>query len=412
VRILIISQWCTPEPDLKAVPFARELMRSGHKVEVLTGFPNYPGGNVYSGYKIRPWLREVIDGVPVVRVALYPSHDGSGVRRALNYLSYAVSAACFGPFLTFRPDVVYAYHPPPTVALPAWVYRRVFGSPVVYDIQDFWPDTLEATGMIRNRRVLDGIGFFSNIIYRGADRLVVLSPGFRRLLAQRHIRSDGIEVIYNWCDDRAIARCEPDAGLAREWGMDTGFNLVFAGNMGPAQDLDTVLNAAAVLLKRGESRIRFVMIGGGVDTERLRARVSGEKLTNVVFVPRQPQSVIARFLALADALLVHLKDDPLFAITIPSKTQAYLAVGKPVLMAVRGDAADLVRRAEAGVTCEPGNPEALADAASAMAALSPESLVKTGANAARFYREELSLAVGASRFEELFQSLTGDDLRV
>ena len=411
MRILIVSQWCTPEPDLKAVPFARELIRRGHEVQVLTGFPNYPGGKVYGGYRIRPWMRDSIEGVPIVRVALWPSHGASSIGRAANYLSYAFSAACLGPFLTLRPDVVYAYHPPPTAAIPAWLYRLLFGCPVVYDVQDYWPDTLEATGMIRNRRILDAIGFVTEKIYAGADRVVVLSPGFRKLMHSRGVRRDGIDVIYNWCDDSAIVRVDRDPALAREWGLEDGFNLMFAGNMGPAQDLDTVLDAAGLLRARGDRRVRFVLVGGGIDTERLRTRVAAERLENIVFVPRQPQAVIGRFLALADALLVHLRDDPLFAITIPSKTQAYLAAGKPVLMAVRGDAADLVSQSGGGVVCPPGDAAALADAALSLASAPTGELARMGDAGLAFYRGHIALDVGAARFETLFRELILDDIR-
>ena len=124
------------------------MLRRGHEVEVLTGFPNYPGGKLYPGYRVRPWQREIIDGVTVNRVALYPSHDRSAVRRMANYASFALSAAVLGPFLVKKPDVIYVYHPPATVGLPAMVLRALRGCPVVYDVQDLWPDTVVATGMM------------------------------------------------------------------------------------------------------------------------------------------------------------------------------------------------------------------------------------------------------------------------
>ena len=148
MRILILSQWFDPEPTFKGLLFARELAARGHDVEVLTGFPNYPGGHVYPGYRIRPWVREQIDGVSILRVALYPSHDKSAFGRALNYTSFAISAALIGTALIRKPAVVYVYHPPATIGFAATVigfFRKV---PFLYDIQDLWPDTVALSGMM------------------------------------------------------------------------------------------------------------------------------------------------------------------------------------------------------------------------------------------------------------------------
>ena len=142
MKILIVTQWFEPEPTFKGMLFARELVARGHEVEVLTGFPNYPGGKVYPGYRIRPWVRERLDGIDVLRVALYPSHDNSSLRRAFNYVSFAFSAAVIGTALIRKPDVIYAYHPPITVGLAAAAIGLFRRAPFVYDIQDLWPDTV------------------------------------------------------------------------------------------------------------------------------------------------------------------------------------------------------------------------------------------------------------------------------
>src|SRR6478735_2159975 len=147
MRILLITQWFDPEPTFKGLLFAKELQRLGHEVEVLTGYPNYPGGRIYDGYRIRPFQRSIVEGVPVTRVALYPSHDSSGARRLLNYGSFAVSAA-LASLVARRPDVAYVYHPPGTIALPALALRVLRGVPFVYDVHDLWPETLSSTGMV------------------------------------------------------------------------------------------------------------------------------------------------------------------------------------------------------------------------------------------------------------------------
>jgi glycosyltransferase involved in cell wall biosynthesis len=183
------------------------------------------------------------------------------------------------------------------------------------------------------------------------------------------------------------------------------FRVVFAGNMGKAQALDAVLDAAAILQARG-SRASFVMLGGGVEVSRLKTRVLEMKLSNVVFFPPVPMTEVGTVLAAADVLLVHLRKDPLFEITIPSKTQAYMAVGKPLLMAVNGDAADLVRQAQCGLTAESENPLALVDAVEALAVMSADELKTMGKNASSFYREALGFQVGAAKFAAVFESLS------
>lgn len=401
MRILIISQWFDPEPTFKGLLFARELKMLGHEVEVLTGFPNYPGGRLYDGYRIRTFQREVVDGIPVLRVPLFPSHDSSAKRRLLNYLSFAVTATVGGLFVR-RPDVAYVYHPPATVGLPAMAMKWFRGVPYVYDVQDLWPDTLSATGMINSRKALAVVGWWMQRVYRASAHVVVLSRGFSTALLNRGVPAERLHVIHNWADEAQIdlRLCSPER--ATELGFTDKFTIVFAGTMGKAQDLGTVLTAAALLLD--EPTVRFVMIGGGVEVDELQRQATSRGLTNVVFLPRRPINEIGELLSLADALLVHLKDDPLFEITIPSKTQAYLMAGRPLLMGVRGDAADLVRQAAAGVTFEPGRPEQLEGAVRHLMAMSNADRTSLGVNGAAFYRDNLAMAAGAKRFEAVLDS--------
>lgn len=402
-RVLLLSQWFDPEPTFKGLAFARELVSKGFDVEVVTGFPNYPGGKVYAGYKIKLIQRECIDGVHITRLPLYPNHDQSAVKRVLNYASFAASALVYGLFVAKRADVMYAYHPPLTVGVAASLIRWLRGIPLVYDIQDMWPDTLRATGMLNNPRVLSLVGRVCDWVYKRVDQLVVLSPGFKRLLVQRSVSEGKIEVIYNWADESALM--SPAGKLPEAFPAGDRFSVVFAGNMGKAQALDTVLDAATVLQER-DSRATLVMLGGGVEVSRLKARALELKLENVVFLPPVPMSEVGTVLAAADVLLVHLRKDPLFEITIPSKTQAYMAVGKPLLMAVNGDAADLVKQAQCGLTVESESPQALANAIDALAAMSADELKTMGARARSFYRDALGLEVGAAKFAAVFEGLS------
>jgi glycosyltransferase involved in cell wall biosynthesis len=401
-RVLLLTQWFDPEPTFKGVVFARELVRQGFDVEVVTGFPNYPGGKVYSGYKIKLIQRECIDGVQITRLPLYPNHDQSAIKRVLNYASFAASALVYGLFMAKRADVMYVYHPPLTVGIAASLIRWVRGIPLVYDIQDMWPDTLRATGALKNPRALAWVGRVCDWVYKRVDQLVVLSPGFKRLLLQRGVPESKVEVIYNWADESALM--SPVGAVPAAFPGADRFRVLFAGNMGKAQALDAVLDAAAILQARG-SRASLVMLGEGVEVSRLKNRALEMKLGNVVFLPPVSMSEVGTVLAAADVLLVHLRKDPLFEITIPSKTQAYMAVGKPLLMAVKGDAADLVRLAKCGLTAESENPQALADAVDALAAMPAYELKTMGERASCFYQEALGLQVGAAKFAAVFNRL-------
>lgn len=402
MRVLLLTQWFDPEPTFKGLVFARELLRQGLEVKVVTGFPNYPGGKLYPGYKIRFIQREVIDGVQVTRLPLYPSHSQSALGRVLNYASFSASATVYGVLMAKRSDVIYAYHPPLTVGIAASLIRLFRKVPVVYDIQDMWPDTLRATGMISNVRLLNIVAKICQAVYHSVDHLVVLSPGFKRLLIERGVPERKIDVIYNWCDEASMSN--PNGVVPKDFPCSDRFTIVFAGNMGKAQALDAVLDAAEIVQTKAPN-ICFVFIGGGVEVENLKSLANAKKLHNVRFLPAVPMSDIGSILEKADALLVHLRKDPLFDITIPSKTQAYMAVGKPLLMAVNGDVADLVKDADCGVIAEPENPESIADAALKLYSLSSLERNAMAERSKQYYQSHLSLSIGVKKFCEIFRKI-------
>lgn len=401
MKILLLTQWFDPEPAFKGLAFARALREQGHDVQVITGFPNYPGGNVYPGYRIKWLQREMMDGVQIDRVPLYPSHDGSAIGRALNYISFAAASCLFGIFAARRADVIYAYHPPLTVGMSAALIGFFRRTPVVYDIQDMWPDTLKATGMLNNPKTLALIARICQWVYGRAAALVVLSPGFKRLLLERGVADSKVSVIYNWCDAAALTRPQSSDMPAS---MKHRFNVVFAGTMGKAQALDAVL-MAALIVGPANKDVQFVFVGGGLEVDHLKEVAKAKALGNVLFLPRMPMSEVGQILAASDVLLVHLRDDPLFAITVPSKTQAYMAVGKPVLMAVCGDAAELVSTAGCGVVVPPEDSAAIAAAVIRFASMPRDELLAMGRRGSAYYERELAIDVGAQKFSALFAAV-------
>ncbi len=402
MRVLMLNQLFQPEPAFKGLPLAKALRELGHEVQVLTGLPNYPGGKVYPGYKVRWTQREWLDGIAVHRVIHYPSHDRSGLRRMANYLSFAASAALLGPGLVKPPEVIYAYNLI-TLAAAARRWRARWGAKLVLDVQDLWPESVLGSGMMRNRLLTALLARWCLHEYRRADALVVLSPGFRRNLIARGIPAKKINVIYNWCDEAAI-RVPPQRMPNEEFPPDK-FHVVFAGVMGVSQSLDVVIEAASRLLSEAPE-VLFTLVGGGTEPPRLARRIAAIGLENVRLLPQRPMTTMGEVYAAADALLVHLRDDPLFAITIPSKVQVYLHAGRPILCGVRGDAAELVERSGAGLCFPPNDHEALAAAVLRLRAMSPEARRMMGQRGKKFYEEHLSFRRGVAQLDAVFRRVS------
>jgi len=405
MRILLLTQWFPPENFFKGLPFAKALAARGHDVEVLTGFPNYPGGEVYSDYRIRLYQQEKMGGIAVHRVPLYPSHDKCAIRRILNYLTFALSSCLLAPWFVKKPDVIYVYNLV-TLGPPAFLLRFLFGAKVIIDVQDLWPESVANSRMLGNEMALRVLSRICNWVYQGADRLTVLSPGFRQELISRGVAAERIEVIYNWCDEGSIAGDALPVVSVKPSEFSEKFVVLFAGAMGTAQGLDTVLDCAK-LCRDSLSDVQFVLIGGGVDRPRLQKRVAEMELDNVTFLPPRPMETMGEIYALADVLLVHLKDDPLFRITIPSKTQAYLYSGKPIIMAMRGDAADLVRKAGAGVVCNPDDLHELMISIKMLRNMTDVERQKLGKAGHCYYMEHMSFNQGVNQFERIMTSFGG-----
>jgi glycosyltransferase involved in cell wall biosynthesis len=401
VKILLLTQWFEPEPTFKGLLFAQSLRDQGHDVEVLTGFPNYPGGKVYKGYKISVYQKDIIDGITIHRAPLYPSHDSSAIKRVLNYLSFAIGAFIIGLIKTKRIDVVYSYHPPLTTSISAYLLGLFKRVPFVIDVQDLWPDTLSATGMLNNKYILYFVGKVCDFIYKKAAKIVVLSPGFKYCIASRGVPTKKIEIIYNWCNEPLINDFEDSKVKLPDNGK---LNLVFAGNLGYAQGLSTIVNAAEIL-QIDDVNVNVVLLGDGVAKLKAIESSKSKALTNLYFIPRVPMRQVGSLLDKADMLLVHLTNNELFQITIPSKTQAYLAIGKPIIMGVSGDAADLINESNSGFTCEPDNPISLAATIKKLSLLSNSQRSEMGNNGRDFYYKKLSLKIGVSKFIHIFKNI-------
>lgn len=391
MRILYLSQWFEPEPNnSKTETFLRGLQQRGHTLTVCTGFPNYPGGKLYPGYRIRPFMRETLMGFEVHRVPLYPSHGTSSVGRVLNYLSFWFSALIYGLIRGSRFDLVYVYHPPITVGLAAALYGWVRRLPFVIEIQDLWPDSVAASDMTGTSTLARVIGSVCNFVYARAAGIVVQCPGMKARLIERGVPEAKVNVVYNWTDEDAIAQPAPLAIPALDGDAPT---IVYAGNLGRAQTVSTIVHAARLAADSAPD-LRVLIVGDGVEEQSLRDLARDIGATNVVFHDRVTRAEVASIYPRAAALIVSLTRQDLFAYVIPTKTQAYMAAGRPLLMSVNGDAARLVEAAQAGLTVEPEDAEQMADAMVTFARMSQAERDAMGARGAAYYREHLSFAKG------------------
>jgi glycosyltransferase involved in cell wall biosynthesis len=403
VRILYLAQFFEPEPMIKGASFVRALIAQGHEVEVVTGFPNYPIGRIYDGYRLALHKVETIEGVTVHRVPLYPSHGRSSVGRILNYMSYVISATLYGIFAARRFDVIYSY-PPPTVALAAtmigWVRRR----PFVLDIQDLWPESVLKSGMAGTGRMAGLLNALCNFVYRRATRILAQSRGIFAKLVERGVPADKIDVVFNWADEEA-AQPGGTHDLSG-YGFEGKFNIVYGGNLGRMQGLDTLVRAAH-LAAAEVPRLQLLLIGNGTETGSLQALVAELSATNVMIRPGVPRNQIGDVFAAADVLALHLLNDPLFEITIPQKTQFYMAMGKPVLIGVKGEAAELVLAADAGLAVEPEDVQAMTQTMIRFARMEGDELREMGRRGQEAYRAQFSFATAIDATSRMLASAAG-----
>jgi glycosyltransferase involved in cell wall biosynthesis len=398
MRLLYLTQWFEPESHvLKGLKFAQGLQAAGHRVTVVTGFPNYPSGRLYPGYRVRLIQREQIGGIDVIRLPLYPSHDTSSIRRSLNYLSFFLALLIYLLVRRERFDRAYVYHPPITVGLAAALAGLVRRLPFVLDVQDLWPDSLAATGMNGTRGLSPLVGILCEFVYRRAAGIIAQSEGIRAALAARGVLSEKLVTIRNW------AESEPEKTGPLPPLDPQRFVVVYGGNLGRAQGLETVIQAAAVLQEQRPD-ILIRLYGDGVDACALKAQAKALKLANLEFHARIGKTEINSVFARADALLVHLADHPLFDITLPSKIQAYLAMGRPIAAGLSGEAAQLLRDSGAARVVTPGDAVELAGAVAALADIPDEKRRSMGYEGRAFYQRNLGFKHGLGRTLRLLEN--------
>lgn len=390
MKVLLVTQYFHPE-NFKSNDVAFELARRGYDVTVLTGLPNYPKGRIYDGYGVFRKRTEVIDGVKIYRTLVIPRGDGGGVRLALNYLSWAFIASVWAFFMAIfrRYDAVIVHETSPiTQGFPALVVKSIQRIPMYFWVLDLWPESLQAAGNINNRPILGFFTWVTRLMYRNSDKILMSSNGFRKSILNKGDFEDKLVYFPNWAED--IFNEDLECNIPE---LPEGFKVMFAGNVGEAQDFENVMKAA-LLLK--DTEVRIIIVGDGRKKEWIDRYVCENHLEDVVhMMGRYPLESMPSFFSQADVLFLSLKDDYIFKLTTPAKLQAYMASGKPVLAMIDGDARQLVEDSACGLACRAGDAKAFADSVRRMMQMPEEELRKLGKNGReyfeRYFRKDICI---------------------
>jgi glycosyltransferase involved in cell wall biosynthesis len=391
MRLLVVTQYFWPE-NFRINDLVVELCRKGHDVTVLTGWPNYPEGKVFDAYRQNPTQYANFEGARLVRVPLLPRARG-GMRLILNYLTFAVSASVLGLWRLRgqKFDAILVYEPSPiTVGLPGAVMRAVKHAPMALWVLDLWPETLKAMGVVKSEWLLRLVGRLVSFIYQRCDLILAQSRSFIPRIRQYAGQVRRVEYFPSWAEsvfDGSVVEAAPEVPS-----IPGGFTILFAGNIGEAQDFPAILNAAQFL--KEHAHIRWLIVGDGRMGDWVNQEVIARGLENCVqLFGRFPVERMPSFFCHADALLVSLKDEPIFAMTIPGKLQSYLASGVPVIAMLNGEGAELLSQAGAGLSCAAGDSVGLAQVVLRMVGMK---------EAERFAMGQRGKALYAKEFERQF----------
>jgi glycosyltransferase involved in cell wall biosynthesis len=404
VKILVVSQYFWPE-NFRINDLVVELVKRGNDVTVLTGHPNYPEGKIFPEFKRSVDSYAEYGGARVVRVPLSPRGVGS-LRLMLNYLSFALSASILGPWKLRGKafDVIFVCQlSPVTVGIPAAILRKLKSAPILFWVLDLWPESLQAVGVVRSPILLKGVGALVTLIYKHCDLILAQSRSFIPQIKRYCSSNCWIEHFPSWSESVFdFAATIPASEVPVAPGV---FSVMFAGNIGDAQDFPAILQAAEAL--KHDRRIRWLVVGDGRAADWVRQEVEKRGLAgSVLMLGRYPLERMPSFYMHADALLVSLRDEPIFSMTIPGKLQSYLAAGKPVLAMLNGEGADIVQSSGAGLACPAGDGQALAEAVLKLAMMSDEERQIMGRKALEVNKTEFDRAMLISRLERWFERVT------
>ncbi|WP_287497394.1 glycosyltransferase family 4 protein [Pandoraea sp. CB10b_02] len=402
--ILIVSQYFWPE-NFRINDLTAALVERGHRVTVLTGYPNYPDGKIFDEFRADPEKFSRYEGAEVIRVPLLPRGKGA-LRLMLNYASFVVTGSLVAPFkLRGRKfDRIFVYETSPvTVGLPSSVLRWLKRAPVAFWVLDLWPETLRAVGVIKSERVLSWVGKLVSFIYDRCDVILAQSRSFIPAIRKHAGEQARVELFPSWAESLFDSTHDVE-GAQELTQFDGKFKIVFAGNIGEAQDFPAILDAAQTL--RDRTDIQWVIVGDGRNASWVSSEIENRDLGGTVsMLGRFPLERMPSFYAGADALLVSLRADEIFAMTIPGKVQSYLAAGRPLLGMLDGEGQRVIDDARAGYACGAGKSAELAELASRLADTSTDERRAMGERGRAYYRTNFQRDTVMQRLEDILKDL-------
>jgi colanic acid biosynthesis glycosyl transferase WcaI len=401
--ILIVTQYFFPE-NFRINDFAHELQNRGHKVTILTGIPNYPGGRFYHGYGIFKKNRETYKGMDVFRSPLIPRGSGSSFRLAINYLSFIIGSLFTSLFILKKKyDIIFVFEPSPiTVCLPAIFIKKIKNIPICFWVLDLWPESVVSAGNLKTGLIPRILNPLVKFIYKNSDKILVPSRGFINSVIEKGINKKKVNFFPQWAEpifkpvkfDKYLLGSIPK----------NSFKLMFAGNIGEAQDFPSILNAAEIL--KDNHRIQWIILGGGRKESWVKSEILKRNLSHCFHLLGSfPLEMMPKFYAQADCMLFSLKKKYIFSITIPAKVQSYIACAKPVLAMIDGEAAQIINDAKAGMSCPSESPELLAKNIEQISSLSKDKITNLGKNALEHYKKEFERDMLMTRMENIFVSM-------
>jgi len=403
MRVLLVTQYFYPE-NFKSNDMAFELAARGYEVTVLTGIPNYPQGSFHKGYGWLKRRKESIKGVEVIRASLLPRGKGGGTRLALNYFSWAFFASVRVFFLSLRKkyDVILVHEPSPvTQGIPAVVAKKMMKAPLYFWVLDLWPESLVSAGGVTNRYVLSFFEQMVKWIYNHSDKILISSRGFSESILQKGDYKDKLIYFPNWAE--SIFEDQHTFNTERLPDLPEGFRVMFAGNIGEAQDFENIMQAA--LLLREEKSVRFVLIGDGRKKDWVEGFIREHGLEETVYCPgRYPLEAMPAFFRQADVLLLALKDELIFNLTVPAKLQAYMAFGKPVVAMLNGEGGALIEDSGCGRVVKAGDSAELAHHILKLSKCSREVLESMGERGKSYCKRYFDLNHCMDHLENIIKS--------
>lgn len=383
MKILVVTNHFYPEV-FRVNDVAFEFTRRGHEVTVITSIPNYPQGRYLPGYGLFRKRKEAINGVKVIRVPVMPRGEGGAVRLFLNYLSFFITASWCAFILSFRRkfDKIFVHETSPvTVGIPALIFKWRQNIPLYFWVLDLWPESLTAGGGVTNKQVLGIFKWITCLIYKKSDKILISSRGFRQSILEKGDFAKNIVYFPNWGEDVFSGSIPFELSE-----LPDGFNVMYAGNLGEAQGFETVM--AAALRLKDHPRVKWVFLGNGRKKKYIEDFVERNHLKGTVYLlGAYPLERMPSFFAQADVLLVTLKDEVIFNLTVPAKLQAYMAASKAVCAVLNGEGAEIVKEAVNGCTVPAGNVELLVEQVIRLSECSRQELEQLGKNGLDYYNK-------------------------